>query len=316
LTDTQIDPGFLGRTLLKHPLLSYFSMAYAIKYIFVVPLTLSTWGFYSGDWQAFFVLSTYGPFIGGVVMAYLIDGRAGVGRLLRRVKQWRLGWPWLLFIFAGVPGLFLLAVAVVPGNLAGYGLQGQSAVALVVSYIVTYVVTWFLGGPLGEEVGWRGFALPRMLTRYGPLWGTLLLGIVHCFWHFEEFFTSNQGGGPGTGWTPFVVNLPLFLLLTVSFNITMTWMFNRTRGSLFAAISYHASWDAPQGALLPLFPVVGVTSLYLGMNAVFGGFALLLIMLTRGRLAYNPCRNAALLQQPLGKSPPQVPTFPLLELSQ
>jgi membrane protease YdiL (CAAX protease family) len=182
--------------------------------------------------------------------------------------------------------------------MAGFGLQGESGVALIVSYIVNYIVIWFLGGPLGEEVGWRGFALPRMLSRYGPLWGTLLLGVVHCLWHFEEFFTPNQGGGPGTGWTPFMVNLPLFLLLTISFNIIMTWMYNHTRGSLFAAISYHASWDAPQAALLLLFPAVGMTSLYLGMGSAFGVVALLLIILTRGRLAYNPDQNAALLQPP------------------
>ena len=288
--------------MLKHPLLSYFSLAYAIKYVFVLPLTLSAWGIYSGDWQFFFALSTFGPLVGGVVMTYLSEGRAGLGRLLRRIRQWRVGWPWLLFIFVGVPVLFLLAVAIVPGDLAGFGLQGTSAVALLLTYVINYAITWFVGGPLGEEVGWRGFALPRMLTRYGPLWGTLLLGVVHCFWHFEEFFTPNQGGGPGTGWTPFVIDLPLFLLLVISFNVIMTWMFNRTRGSLFAAISYHASWDAPQAALLPLFPAAGLTSLFLGMTSVFGVFALLIIILTRGRLAYDPSQNAALLQptaQPL-----------------
>ena len=303
MADTNAGSDGLGHALLKHPLLFYFSMAYAIKYIFVIPLVLSTWGFYSGDWQLFFAVSTFGPFIGGVVMAYLSEGREGIGRLLQRVRQWRVGWLWLLFILVGIPALFLLAVAIVPGNLVGFGLQGQSAVAIVVSYIVTYLATWFVGGPLGEEVGWRGFALPRMLSRYGPLWGTLLLGVVHCFWHLEEFFTPNQGGGPGAGWTPFVIDLPLFLLLVISFNIIMTWMFNHTKGSLFTAISFHASWDAPQGALLSLFPAVGVTSLYVGMDAVFGMFALLLIVLTRGRLAYHAVQNDALIRpvaQPIG----------------
>jgi uncharacterized protein len=296
VTNAGIDSGSLRKALLERPLLSYFSLAYAVKYLFVVPLTLSTWGFYSGDWQIFFVLSTFGPFVGGIVIAYLGEGWAGISRLLRRVRQWRAGWSWFLLIFVGIPSVFLLSVAIVPGNLVGSSLQGQSAIALVVSYIAIYASTWFLGGPLGEEVGWRGFALPRMLSRYGPLGGTLLLGVVHCFWHFEEFFTPNQGGGPGTGWTPFMIDLPLFLLLVISFNIIMTWMFNHTKGSLFAAISFHASWDAPQGALLSLFPAVGVTSLYVGMNAVFGLFALLLVVFTRGRLAYNPAQNAALIQ--------------------
>jgi len=288
--------------MLKRPLLSYFFMAYVVKYAFVVPLTLSTWGYYSGDWQVFFALSTFGPFIGGVVMAYLIGGRAGVDRLLRRIRQWKLGWPWLLVVFVAIPVLFMLSVAVVPGSLVGFGSQGQSAVALVVSYVLNYVVIWFLGGPLGEEVGWRGFALPRMLSRYGPLGGTLLLGVIHCFWHFEEFFTSSQGGGPGTGWTPFVVNLPLFLILVISFNVIMTWVFNNTKGSLFAATSFHASWDTPQGVLLPLFPAVGLASMLVGMDAVFGSMALLAIVMTRGSLSYKPSENAALLQGAGGKT--------------
>jgi membrane protease YdiL (CAAX protease family) len=156
-----------------------------------------------------------------------------------------------------------------------------------VSYPLNYVAIWFAGGGLGEEIGWRGFALPRMQPRYGPLWGTLLLGVMHCFWHGEEFLTPAQGGGPGTGWTPFVTNLPIFLLLVLSFSIIMTWIFNHTRGSLFAAISAHASVDAPQAALLPLFPAVGVTSMLMGAAVGLGVPALLILILTRGQLGYS-----------------------------
>ena len=147
---------------------------------------------------------------------------------------------------------------------------------------------WFGGGGLNEEVGWRGYAWPIMQPRYGPLLGTLFLGVVHCFWHLEEFLTPAQGGGPGTGWTPFVVDLPIFLLLVLSFTVIMTWIFNHTRGSLFAAISAHASVDTPQAALLSLFPAVGATSMILGSTLSLGVVALLILILTRGRLGYRP----------------------------
>jgi CAAX protease family protein len=283
--EATIAPGSLKQAMQRHSLLSYFSMAYAIKWIALIPYTLAAWGVVSGDWSAAFALATFGPFVAGIMMVYVTEGKAGLSSLRRRVTQWRVGWKWILFVFAGIPVLGMLGVIVLPGTLAGF--QGLTAV-LLVSYPVNYLLVWFAGGGLNEEVGWRGFALPRMQPRYGPLWGTLLLGVVHCFWHFEEFLTPAQGGGPGTGWAPFVINLPIFLLLVLSFSIVLTWIFNHTRGSLFAAISAHASVDTPQLALIPLLPAVGVTTLLLGFTVGLGLPALLIVIVTRGRLGYRP----------------------------
>jgi membrane protease YdiL (CAAX protease family) len=271
--------------MLKHPLFSYFSIAYAIKFLVLIPYTLAAWGIISGDWTAAFVLATFGPFVAGIIMVNLTEGKAGLLRLRSRIRQWRVGWQWLLFIFAGIPALVMLGIIIQPGMLAGF--QGLTRV-LLVSYPLNYVAIWFAGGGLNEEVGWRGFAWPRMQLHYGPLWGALLLGVVHCFWHGEEFLTPAQGGGPGTGWTPFVTNLPIFLLLVLSFTIIITWVFNHTRGSLFAAISTHASVDTPQAALIPLFPAVRVTSMILGSTVGLGVMALLILILTRARLGYRP----------------------------
>jgi membrane protease YdiL (CAAX protease family) len=268
----------------KRPLFSYFSIAYAIKFILLIPYTLAAWSIISGDWSGAFVLATFAPFIAGLVMVYLTNGKAGLLRLQNRIRQWRIGWKWLLFIFAGIPALVMLGILIQPGTIAGF--RGLSPL-LLVSYPLTYVAVWFGGGGLNEEVGWRGFAWPIMQPRYGPLWGALLLGVMHCFWHFEEFLTPAQGGGPGTGWTPFVTNLPIFLLLVLSFTIIITWVYNHTRGSLFAAISTHASVDIPQAALIPLFPAVGATSMILGSTASLGVVALLILILTHGRLGYQ-----------------------------
>ena len=281
--------------MLKHPLLSYFSMAYAIKFIVLIPYTLAAWGIISGDWTAAFVLATFGPFVAGIIMVNLTEGKAGLSRLRHSVMQWRVGWKWLLLIFVGIPALVMFGIIIQPGALAGFqGLSPHLAVFLLVSYPLNYVAVWFAGGGLDEEVGWRGFALPIMQPRYGPLWGTLLLGVVHCFWHFEEFLTPAQGGGPGTGWTPFLTNLPIFLVLVLSVNIILTWIFNHTRGNLFAMISAHTSVDTPQAALIPLFPALqggfgsAATSVILGFTIGLAVMAVLILIVTRGRLGYQP----------------------------
>ena len=200
------------------------------------------------------------------------------------------GWQWYLFTLVGIPALLLLGIIVQPGSLAGFqGLTPQ----LLVSYAAYFVAVAFGGGPLGEEPGWRGFALPRLQTRYGSLRGTLLLSVGWCFWHLPDFLTPAQGGGPGVGVVTILTNLALFLLLVIALAIIFTWVFNHTGGSVFIAIVLHASVNTPQLALVPLFPAVDVTDLNLAALIGFGVMALLIVVLTRGRLGYEPDQTAA-----------------------
>jgi membrane protease YdiL (CAAX protease family) len=263
----------------------YFLLAYAITWILLIPYTLSAWGIIQGDWTVAFILHTFGPALAAIALTGIIEGKTGLQGLRNRVRQWGVGWQWLLFIFAVIPALLMFGVVAQPGAMAGF--LGVS-VLTVIRYPLYYFGVWFGGGPLGEEIGWRGFALPRMQPRYGPLWGTLFLGVLWACWHLEDFLTPAQGGGPGTGWPTFLTNFPIFLAFVVALAIIMTWIFNHTRGSLFAAISAHASVDTPQLALIPLFPAVGNTSLILGGAMGLGVLAVLILIQTRGRLGYRP----------------------------
>ena len=268
----------------KYPLFFFFLMAYTFSWILLIPSVLSSWGLLQGDFGITFVLHTFGPALAAVVLVKAIEGRAGLRRLRGRIQQWRAGWHWYLFILAGIPALLVLGIIIQPGMLASF--QGLKLL-LLVSYPLTFFAVWFGGGPLGEEVGWRGFALPRMQSRYGPLWGTLLLGVLWCFWHLPEYLTPNMGGGPGTGLVTFLTNFPLFLLFVLALSIIFTWVFNHTRESVFISITAHASVDTPQVVLVPLFLAVNVTSLFLASLIAFGIPALLIVIVTRGRLGYQ-----------------------------
>jgi len=274
----------LLRAMQSHPLASYFIIAYGITWGLSIPTTLGAWGLLPGDWTILFVIGTFGPFIASFVMTYITQGRKGVSRLQGSIKNWHVGGRWLLFAFAALPALIMLGIIILPGSLAGF--QGLSTTVLV-SYPVTLVAIWFGGGGLDEEAGWRGFALPRLQSRYGPLTAALYLGFAHCFWHGEQFLTPAQGGGPGTGLAPFLVNLPIFLVMVLAITVILNWLFNRTKGSVFTAISAHASIDAPQAALLAFFPAVGVTSMLVGATIGLGMAALLILVYTHGRLGYQ-----------------------------
>lgn len=269
----------------RHPLFFFFLLAYAISWILLIPYMLSEWSILRGDFTFMYVLHTFGPSLAAIIVTRVIGGKAGLLRLRERIRQRRAGWRWYLFILVGIPVLFLLGMVTQPGALASF--QGLTP-RLLVSYPLYYVIVFFGGGPLGEEIGWRGFALPRMQPRYGPLWGTLLLGVVWCFWHLPDFLTASKGGGPGTGLVGFLENFPYFLLLVISLAIIFTWIFNHTRGSIFTAILAHASVNTPELTLMPLFPGIDIIGLHRAGLIGFGVPALLILILTRGRLGYPP----------------------------
>ena len=275
----------LQQVMRKHPLFFFFFIAYAGSWIISIPYVLSVWRILPGDYTIAFILKPWvGPTLAAIIMTSITEGKAGLLRLRHPLKQWRAGWQWYLFILVGIPVLLLLGIILQPGMLASF--KGLTPVILV-SYPVYFFVVFF-GVALPEEIGWRGFALPRMQPRYGPLWGTLLLGVLWGFWHLPYFLTPDHGGGPGTGFAPFLMSFPMFLLMVIALAIIFTWVFNHTQGSIFIATLLHASIDTPQLVWIPLFLAVGETSMNLAGLIAFGVPALLIVILTRGRLGYRP----------------------------
>ena len=240
-----------------HPLFFYFLIAYAFTWSFFTVEILSTWNILPNNSDLLVVVNTLATF-GPAVSGIIVVGMLdGKNGLLRMRDRIRL---WKV-------GWKWLA----------------------------FIFLGIPGGPLGEEIGWRGFALPRMQPIYGALKATALLGTLWACWHLPQFLTPYQGGGPGTGFATFITNFSTFFLLVMSLAVIFTWIFNHTKGSIFAAISAHASVDTPQLALLPLFPAISMTSMNVGALIGFGIPALLILLLTRGQLGYQSNRSKSVL---------------------
>jgi uncharacterized protein len=270
--------------LRTHPLVSYFVLAYAGSWIVNIPAILAFWGYLPKGWVDLFYVNTFtGPFLAAFVMTGITEGRPGVDRLLRRFLIWRVGWPWYAFILLGIPALMLAGLLVLPGVAASF--QGLTP-NFFLTYPLDFVLILLIGGPLGEEPGWRGFALPRMQPRFGPLGGTLLLGFLWACWHLPTFLTPAQHGGPGTDWGTFFTNFPIFTTEVMAMAVIFTWVFNHTRASIFIAILLHASIDS-SSKLVSLFPDPLVQNHDPEVLLAFGLTALVLIAVTRGRLGYH-----------------------------
>lgn len=278
----------LRQIIKNHPLLFFFIFAYAFSWFLSIPFILSEWGVLRGNYQAVFAIKSFGPFVASFLMTYILEGKEGMKRLKMSIKQTRASGLIYLFILLGIPVLIILGIILQPGKMASF--QGLQPV-LLISYPLAFVAVFFGGGPLGEEPGWRGFALPRMQKSYGPLLGTLLLGVVWTCWHLPDFLTSAQGGGPGTGMSAFLSNFPIFMVLVIELAILLTWIYNRTNGSVFISALAHASVNTPQVILVPLFLAVDTTSLNMATLIGFGVTAIVILILTRGRLGYQVGEN-------------------------
>jgi uncharacterized protein len=273
----------------RHPLVCFFVMAYAFSWIVWIPYVLSVWHVMPVNTfsAVTFPIGTFlGPALAAFIMTSVTEGDIGLGRLLHRFAFWRAGFQWYLFILLGIPALSVLGIIVLPGALASFH---PPTPLFLVKYLEQFFVVFFLGGPLAEEPGWRGFALPRLQQDYGPLRGTLLLAVLWTCWHLPHFLTPAQHGGPGTNFTTFLENFPIFLLLCTALAIIITWVFNHTRASLFIAILLHTSVDANLFPLL--FPAPLVTNTDLFPLIGFGVPALVIVIATRGRLGYQMDRE-------------------------
>ena len=278
--------------LARYPLSFFFLMAFAFTWIAWSPWYLSEDGvgllpYQIGD-TASGLVNSAAIFLGLTVSAFIMtaktEGRAGIRRLLRRIVLWRVGLRWYLFAFIGVPLVYVLGTFIfVPGGLASFQFLG---LGYVPTYLATFIPVLIMGVPLFEEIGWRGFALPRMQPLLGPLVGSIILGLLWGLWHLPMFMIPGwvaASGGSG------LLALVKFVLFAVALAIVLTWVFNNTKGSVLMAMLVHASIDAP---FIPFFipfssetsgPSEAMNGMLLGLGAV----ALLVVAFTRGRLGYQ-----------------------------
>jgi membrane protease YdiL (CAAX protease family) len=244
------------------------------------------------------LLTLVGPTLAAFLMTAVTEGRAGILHLLRRYVLWRAGISWYLVVLLGVPALMLITYLTLPGALSAFHLPGLSFWS---TYLIGYLTTLVFLGPLGEEPGWRGFALPRLQQRSGPLVGSLLLGVLWSLWHLPLFLFVPGYHGAGTGFAGILGPFVVFVIFIIALTYIFTWVFNNTRGSLLLAILLHASINTAYTFMLPkLFPSLPVTPLVgLSTYIVFVVVALLVIAATQGRLSYQRYQRETALPAPV-----------------
>jgi uncharacterized protein len=176
----------------------------------------------------------FGPSLAALAVVARQGGRADLRRWLKRCLQGRAAWRWvalaLCFPFACM-GLAAAAHVALGGALAP-----SPAAAHVLLATANFVLVFLVGGPLGEEFGWRGYALPALQRWWGWRIASLVLGGAWALWHLPLFFSA--------GTLQSHLPMGLFALSAIASSVVFTWLFNRTEGSVLPVLMLHTAINA------------------------------------------------------------------------
>jgi len=217
-------------TVRKHGdlLFSFFVLTFAITwglgaFVILLPsLAEALFGKLSAA-SPIFIVAVAGPTIAASILTFVQGGWPGLRTLYAQWTQWRFGLPWYALLLIAIPLINYLV-----SRVAGHGpIPNLSTLASLLGFLVLQ----FVLGPLGEELGWHGFAFPRLLTRYSPLTASLVFGIIWGVWHLPAFFLS---GLPQSD-----LGIPVFLVRATFLAILATWIFLRTGRKVPSMVVFH-----------------------------------------------------------------------------
>ena len=221
----------------SHSLFLFIVLAYAISWAVEIPLALKAQSLIDVPIPfSLHYLAAYGPMLAAIVVTWLTDGRDGLRELFGRMLKWRVRPMWWLVAVA--PILLHALVAIVSRFIQG---RWSDLVALgQIDYLPNLgggaLLLWILTFGLGEETGWRGYALPRLQRGRSALSATLILWALWALWHLPMFFYSYD--------TAIVAGFSAGLLAGA---ITLTWLYNSTGGSILMVAVWHGAFNFTTG---------------------------------------------------------------------
>jgi len=224
----------------KYPLTAFFLLVFGLTWSFMIVDALG-----SHDILSFrlpiplLILMGYMPTLAAVIVTGLTKGKAGIRALFGKLLIVHVGIKWYVFAIFGYG--VMSAAAIMLANLFGGSSpsplfseemsHSSGPIAMIINAVMLYVV---LGLINGEELAWRGFALPRLQAKYNALTSSIILGVMWGLFHLPLFFTGTGSSQAGASFLPFLISI-------VILSILFTWMYNNTQGSVLMAYLLHAA---------------------------------------------------------------------------
>jgi len=262
------EPPFLHRHAL--------SLGIALMFLLTWPIDLSNSGrvAFHVPFLVYLFLG-WGFVIAALVMTALTGGRAAVVALLKRFLIWRVGWRWYAAVLLA-PAIMFTAVllnAALTGRPIDFADVFAHRIFGADASLPMFILPFFLVDAIsnGEEIGWRGYVLPRLQARHNALVASLILGVIWAIWHYPKFMAPGNDSSFG-----------LFFVKIMAEAVLFTWIYNNTRGSLLMTTLFHAASNTA-GVFLPIAnTVVGSNVSALALQAGLDVLAAIVVVAVCG----------------------------------
>ncbi len=183
---------------------------------------------------AIYIVGVFAPALVALALTLLTNERAGTFALVRRMVQVPQGARWYVFALGYMAGIKLAAALLYRLALGQWPAFGETP-----WYLLVLAIPFSAPVQSGEELGWRGYALPRLASRFGLTWASLGLGAIWALWHLPFFFMA---GVDKSG-----QSFPIYMLGTTAISVAMAWLYWRTGGSLLVTMLMHAAVNNTTG---------------------------------------------------------------------
>jgi membrane protease YdiL (CAAX protease family) len=221
------------KILKKHKLTAYLITTFLFTWTFWIIAFTSNNLSLNGSFR---IIGSFFPSIMSIIFTSYYYGTNGIKKLLRNLTIWKVNPLIYAFIF-----LYTAASLYVPSFICSIlGLNYKIQIANHISSfkltspittVICFIAIMIFGGPLGEELGWRGFVLPKLKKKFNPVISSIILGFIWTFWHAPMFYFRISG---------YNVSFIVYLLETIWLTTIFTWLYNNTKGSLLIIILYHS----------------------------------------------------------------------------
>jgi uncharacterized protein len=291
----------LRRLVARHPVATFLLLVFSVSVAVAHVPVLTRHDIMPFDLALY---DSLGPILGVALPAFVVvavtGGRKGVRELASRCLRWRVGLRWYAFAFLSIPAGVLLCAGAVFGQplIVVLAERWTSLFTAVLPQLVLLIICCIVA----EEVGFMGFLQARWQSRFGPLKASLLVTIPFAVYHLPSLMVES-----GFGLAQLHVALAylgVLAVLQLFGRVVMMWLYNVTGSSVLLVGLWHASFDATTSAFGRTFAIPGaawnaeVAGFWIP-SAVVAVFAVLVVVLTRGRLAYHLPRLAQPEQPPL-----------------
>jgi membrane protease YdiL (CAAX protease family) len=225
-------------------LLLFFVLAYALMWLCFFAVVRARLPQSNPLAYAALLLGTFAPSLAAILITALSTGKDGLRELLRPVLRWEVAGKYYVFALTYIVAIKICAALMYRFSTGSWPRFGNFPL-----YVIPFAIAFSAPFQFGEEVGWRGFALPRMAERWGLPLGSLILGVIWGVWHLPQFFVRGADTYGQSFW--------FFVAEVSAMSTAFAWLWMRTSGSLLLTMFLHSAINNSKDIVPSVLPAPG-----------------------------------------------------------